>query len=462
MGNTIASTLRHGALSHRGSGTGRRARRPHSDGALSPQEGPDDPCGPDDRKAARMAEGKLVAIVGATLIDGTGREPVQDSVVLVEGKSIKEVGHRGQLSVPDGCRVVNAAGKTVMPGLIDSHLHISSITMSIEKRLFTTKTVQLFQTAEMMKRTLRSGITTIRDAGTLGDVGFKQAIDMGLVEGPRLIVAGGIGQTGGHFDDYYPHDLSVPFHPMPICDGVPAVQQAARQVLRTGVDFIKLCTTGGVLSPADSPEYTEWTLDELKAIVHEAKARDREVMAHAEGNQGIRNAILAGIWSVEHGSYLDDETIRMFLDTGTFLVPTLFIVEEVAANADKMGLSDVAKAKIKMIKKIHSESFMKAAAAGVRIATGTDSCTDAMHGKNARELEWMVYYGSTPMQAIVAATKTAAEVCRIADVTGTLEPGKMADLLVVDGNPLADVTVLQQSELLSMVMKEGTAYVDSL
>lgn len=357
---------------------------------------------------------------------------------------------------------MDATGKTVTPGLIDSHLHISSTTMSVEERLFTHKTVELFRTAEMMKRTLHSGITTIRDAGTLADVGLRQAVEMGLVEGPRLIVSGGIGQTGGHFDQYYPHDLSVPFHDIPICDGVPAVQEATRQLLRTGVDFIKVCTTGGVLSPADSPTYTEWTVDELKAMVYEAKARDKEVMAHAEGNQGIRNAILAGIWSVEHGSYLDDETIRMFLDTGTYLVPTLFIVEEVAANADSMGLSAVAKEKIKTIKKIHSESFMRAAAAGVRIATGTDSCTDAMHGKNARELEWMVHYGFSPMQAIVAATKTAAEVCRVADVTGTLEPGKMADLLVVDGDPLADVAVFQKSELLSLVMKEGTVYVDRL
>jgi len=323
------------------------------------------------RKAVRMVEVMKLAIVGGTLIDGTGKDPVRDAVVLVDGKTVKGVGRKGQLGIPNGCRVVDATGKTVTPGLIDSHLHISSTTMSVEKRLFTHKTVELFRTAEMMKRTLHSGITTIRDAGTLADVGLRQAVEMGLVEGPRLIVSGGIGQTGGHFDQYYPHDLSVPFHDIPICDGVPAVQEATRRLLRTGVDFIKVCTTGGVLSPADSPTYTEWTVEELKAMLYEAKARDKEVMAHAEGNQGIRNAILAGIWSVEHGSYLDDETIRMFLDTGTYLVPTLFIVEEVAANADSMGLSAVAKEKIKTIKKIHSESFMRAAAAGVRIATGT-------------------------------------------------------------------------------------------
>jgi len=444
--------LRPRPLGHRIAGCPGTARRP----------GAGRPVKANGRKAVRMVEVMKLAIVGGTLIDGTGKDPVRDAVVLVDGKTVKGVGRKGQLGIPNGCRVVDATGKTVTPGLIDSHLHISSTTMSVEKRLFTHKTVELFRTAEMMKRTLHSGITTIRDAGTLADVGLRQAVEMGLVEGPRLIVSGGIGQTGGHFDQYYPHDLSVPFHDIPICDGVPAVQEATRRLLRTGVDFIKVCTTGGVLSPADSPTYTEWTVDELKAMVYEAKARDKEVMAHAEGNQGIRNAILAGIWSVEHGSYLDDETIRMFLDTGTYLVPTLFIVEEVAANADSMGLSAVAKEKIKTIKKIHSESFMRAAAAGVRIAAGTDSCTDAMHGKNARELEWMVHYGFSPMQAIVAATKTAAEVCRVADVTGTLEPGKMADLLVVDGDPLADVAVLQKSELLSLVMKEGTVYVDRL
>src|SRR5450759_4743016 len=238
-GTSVGPPLRPRPLGHRIAGCPGTARRP----------GAGRPVKANGRKAVRMVEVMKLAIVGGTLIDGTGKDPVRDAVVLVDGKTVKGVGRKGQLGIPNGCRVVDATGKTVTPGLIDSHLHISSTTMSVEKRLFTHKTVELFRTAEMMKRTLHSGITTIRDAGTLADVGLRQAVEMGLVEGPRLIVSGGIGQTGGHFDQYYPHDLSVPFHDIPICDGVPAVQEATRRLLRTGVDFIKVCTTGGVLSP---------------------------------------------------------------------------------------------------------------------------------------------------------------------------------------------------------------------
>jgi len=247
-----------------------------------------------------------------------------------------------------------------------------------------------------------------------------------------------------------------------MCDGVPEVQKAARRVLRQGFDFIKVCATGGVASPADSPEYTEWTLEELEAMVYEASARGKAVMAHAEGTQGIKNAIRAGVWSVEHGSMLDDEAIQLFLDTGTYLVPTLFVVEEVSERGEEMGLTPVSLAKVEKIKHTHAASFRRAAEAGVKIAVGTDAIDDEMHGKNARELEFMVRYGFTPMQAIVAATKISAEACRVDNRVGTLEPGKLADLLVVDGNPLDDISILQDQSRLMLVMKEGQSYVDRL
>ena len=197
-------------------------------------------------------------------------------------------------------------------------------------------------------------------------------------------------------------------------------------------------------------------------MVGEARARKTVVMAHAEGTEGIKNAVRAGIWSVEHGSMLDEEAIDMMLEAGTFMVPTLFVAEDIKERGKEIGLTDVAMEKARKNAQVHHESFTKAAASGIQIAMGTDCLDDVSHGKNAKELEYMVQYGMNPMQAIVAATKTSAQVCRIADKVGTIENGKLADVLVVDGNPLDDITVLQNQEKLLMVMKEGKTYVDRI
>lgn len=410
-------------------------------------------------KGNGIAEGNRIAFVGGTLIDGSGKEPLQDAVVVVDGSVIRGVGRKGEVEIPPECEIVDVAGKTVMPGMIDCHCHVSMTTLSIEKRLFTPKTVRVFQAAENMKRTLYAGFTTIRDTFA-SDAGLRQAVEMELVEGPRLVLAGGLGQTGGHFDAYYPCGLSLSGREM--CDGVPEVQKAARKLLREGFDFIKICTTGGVASPADEPEYTEWTLEELRAIVYEASARGKAVCAHAEGTQGIKNAILTGVWSVEHGDILDDEAIQMFLDVGTYLVPTLSVTYEELERGEELGFTAVSMEKSRRIAQVSLESFEKAAAAGVKIAVGTDAFHEGMHGRNARELELMVRHGFMPMQAIVAATRTAAETCRLDDKVGTLEADKLADLLVVDGDPLDDVSILQDKSRLLLVMKEGTRYVNKL
>ncbi len=404
----------------------------------------------------------MVAFVGGKIINGTGEDPVDDGVVMVDGSAIKEVGKRNDVVVPPDYKIIDISGRTIMPGMFDCHCHISLMTLSIEKRLFTRKTVEIFQTAEIMKRTLHAGFTTIREPGILNDVGFREAVEMGLVEGPRLVLAGGIGQTGGHFDEYYPRDFELPLFDIEMCDGVPEVQKTARRVLRKGFDFIKVCVTGGVASPADAPEYTEWTLEELKAMVHEASARGKAVMAHAEGTQGIKNAIRAGIWSVEHGSMLDDEAIQMFLDTGTYLVPTVNAFEMLPEDGEAMGLTPVSLAKAEKIRDLHIRSFERAAEAGIKIAVGTDAIDDRMHGRNARELGTMVRYGLTPMEAIMAATKTSAEACRVDGILGTLEPGKLASLLVVDGDPLEDISILQDRARLLMVMKEGSICMNRL
>ena len=413
-------------------------------------------------KGHRNVEGDGVVLVGGRVIDGTGKDPLEDSVLIVSGPVIQKIGRKDQVKIPRDLEIVDVSGKTIMPGMIDCHCHISFTTMIIEKRLFTPRTVEIFQAAEMMKRTLHAGFTTIRDAGTLNDVGFRQAVEMGLVEGPRLVVAGGLVQTGGHMDLYYPCHVELPFLGGEMCDGVPEVRKAARKMLREGFDFIKVSTSGGVGHPGDSPWYTEWTLEELKAIVWEASARGKAVMAHAIDNQGIKNAVLGGVWSVEHGSCLDDEAIQMFLDTGTYLVPTLSVMEGLSERGEGGGFAPRLKTDVKRVRHAHFESIKKAAAAGVRIATGADAIVEEMHGKNARELDLLVRHGLTPMQAIVAATKTASEVCRVDDKVGTLESGKLADLLVVDGNPLNDISILEQKSRLLLIMKEGCIYVDTL
>ena len=407
-------------------------------------------------------DNEKLALVGGRLLDGTGREPLRDAAIVIDGPRIAAVGAAGEIDVPDSCKVIDCHGSTIMPGMMDCHCHVSLLTMDIEERLLTPRTVQLFKTAQIMKRLLHAGFTTIREPGILNDVGFREAVDLGLVEGPRLVLAGGIGQTGGHFDEYYARGLQVPLFDVRIADGVAEVQKAAREVLREGFDFIKVCATGGVASPADHPEYTEWTLEELQAIVQEARARNKAVAAHAEGTLGIKNAIRAGVWTVEHGSLLDDEAIEMFVSSGTYLVPTLFAFDALLERGDELGLTPMALKKVDVVAHRHTESFKEALKAGVKIAAGTDIIDAASQGQNARELELMVRHGATPMEALVAATKTAAEACRIDDKVGTLVPGKLADLLVVRSNPLDDISILQDQSELLLVMKEGKAHVDRL
>ncbi len=409
----------------------------------------------------------LKAVKAGLLIDGSGREPIKNGVVLIDGQKITEVGPSSKVNIPAQAELLDGSDKVVMPGMFDCHCHTTVSTLDLMKRIFTTKTMDILKAADILKRTLHAGITTVRDAGGHDDVGFRQAVETGIVEGPRLVLSGAIAQTGGHLDGYFPRGIELPFSAgyvvgPEMADGVPGVQAAARRILRKGFDFIKVCTSGGIASPTDLPQYTEWTIEELKAIVYEASAREKAVMAHAEGTQGIKNAILAGVWSVEHGSMMDAEAIKMLVDTGTYLVPTLLIMDRLANEGRTFGLNDIAMAKVEAISRVHFENFRKAAKAGVKIATGTDIIHDSLHGTNARELELMVRYGFTPMQAIVAATKNSAEVCRVSDKVGVLEPGKLADILVVDGNPLEDIAVLQDKARLKLVMKAGEAYVNKL
>ncbi|MBV9578821.1 MAG: amidohydrolase family protein, partial [Chloroflexi bacterium] len=276
------------------------------------------------------------------------------------------------------------------------------------------------------------------------------------------IAVSALSQTGGHGDSVMPNGANIrPVSELPytVVDGVDGVRRAAREVLRAGADQIKVHTSGGVMSPNDEPGATGFSPDEIAAIVYEAKAAGKTVMAHAQATQGIKNAVLGGISSIEHGIFLDEEVVDEMKRRGTWFVPTLVAPLWVVRRAEKdpSSVPPYALRKAREVIAAHQASFRLAVERGVRIAMGTDTGVGP-HGSNAEELERMVEGGMTPMQAIVATTKSAAECARIAHLTGTLEAGKRADVLGVDGDPLADIRVLQQKDKLALIVRDGTPF----
>jgi imidazolonepropionase-like amidohydrolase len=422
-----------------------------------------------DTGETRRWEGP-VAIVGARLVDGTGADPIENATLVFEGERIVAVGARGAVEVPRGARVIEADGMTIMPGLIDTHVHLAGHWgFDLLRGFMTPPSLSLLHVVPNARATLEAGITTVRDAGGT-PAGVKQAIAQGFFPGPRMLVAVSIlSQTGGHGDSFMPccADMSRLLIgkalssdvPTGVVDGVDAMRHKVREVLRAGADWIKLCTSGGVLSAADSPHSAQFTVDEIAVAVYEAAAQDKRCMAHAQSTQGIKNAVEAGVTSVEHGIFLDDEAIEMMVRRGVYLVPTLVapmaVIEEAEARPGQ--LPPYALEKSRQVLVAHRDSFRRAVQAGVKIAMGTDTGVGP-HGTNARELGLMVEHGGmTPMQTIVASTRSAAELLRLDDRLGTLAPGKLADVLVVDGDPLADVRVLERRERLALILQGGVA-----
>ena len=408
----------------------------------------------------------ITVVTGATLIDGTGADPVAGASVVVEDGRITAAGRVDAL--PEEARVIDVGGATVMPGMIDSHVHFFGERKTMQQRALTPPTLAAFEAARNARETLEAGFTTVRDAGGT-PAGFRLAAERGLTAAPRMrlaIVA--LSQTGGHGDGTMPAGGRLggergPEWPEHICDGPDEVRKTVRTVLRAGADFIKLHATGGVLSPSDEPGSPQFTEEEIAVMVYEARMHGKTCMAHAQATAGIKNALRAGVESIEHGFYLDDEAIAIMREQRSFLVPTLHAPRSVVLNAEESPESVLPQSLRKAHEVIaaNSASFRAAHEAGVRIAMGTD-CGVGTHGTNAWELELMVEHGMTPMEAIVATTKTAAECVHLGADVGTLEPGKLADLIVVDGDPLADVTLLQRRERISLVMLGGELAVDRI
>lgn len=372
---------------------------------------------------------------GAQVFDGTGSALAEVDVAVEDGRFV-EVGPG-----LDGDDQVDVSGRTLLPGLFDCHVHVMLSHLDIWRLLQTPFSYRFYEAIRNLEATLRIGITTVRDAGG-ADLGVKLAVEHGLVRGPRLQISiAMLSQTGGHGDGWMPSGTRIqlfpeyPGCPRAIADGPSEVRRVVREMIRSGAEVIKVATTGGVMSPRDRPENLGFDLEELEIVVGEARAAGLEVMAHAQGTQGIKNAVRAGIRSIEHGIYLDDEAIQLMLDNGTYLVATLVAPTGVIRAAEAgAAVPDVAVAKAREVMEAHRESFRRAVEAGVKIAMGTDSAVTP-HGENLRELELMADCGMRPEDVLVATTKTAAELMHLEQELGTIEPGKRADLVVVEGDP---------------------------
>jgi imidazolonepropionase-like amidohydrolase len=372
---------------------------------------------------------------GGEVFDGTGAPPAPADVVVENGRFVS-VG-----TGLDGDEAVDCSGRTLLPGFFDCHVHFTVSTISPLAAANTPFSLQFFEAARNMARTLATGITYVRDAGG-SDLGVQVAQVNGLAAGPRMKISiAMLSQTGGHGDDWMvsggelPLFVRHPGRPSPIVDGPDEMRRKVREMIRAGADVIKVATSGGVLSPRDDPRHGHFRDAELSVLVEEANAAGIFVMAHAQAADGIKAAVRAGIRSIEHGIYLDDEAISLMLERGAWLVPTLVAprgVERAAAAGLDIPANILAKAR--MVMDDHRRSISRAVEAGVQIAMGTDSGVTP-HGENLAELPLMAECGMTPEQVLHATTLSAARLVGVDNDFGSVEPGKRADLVVVDGDP---------------------------
>lgn len=396
------------------------------------------------------------------LIDGNGGKPVKDGIVLIKNGKIVDVGDEKSVEVPDGeIKRLNAQKGFILPGFIDCHVHMMFNGFRFENPLYTPLSLYFYEAVRNLEKTLETGVTTVRDAG-MADYGVKMAVEKGLITGPRLqISVMPLSITGGHFDLQLKSGktvkISYPGLPESVCDGTEEVRKRVREVLRAGAEVVKVMVTGGVISANDSPEHPQFTEEELKIVVEEAFYRNLPVMAHAHGSFGIKNALNAGIISIEHGTYLDEECIQLLLEKDAWLVTTQLAHWNNLDLLEAGKLPDFSEEDSYKVAMNSHKNMKKAYEAGVKIVMGTDSGI-APHGQNLRELEFLCNIGMTPMEAIQAGTKKAAELLGMEDKIGTLEKGKLADVVVSKTNPLDDIKSLGNPENIIMVMKEGQIY----
>jgi imidazolonepropionase-like amidohydrolase len=396
---------------------------------------------------------KSVVIHAGHVLDVKTGKLLSDQMLIIEDGKIVSVGDFFAAKAPTNADRIELPNATVLPGLIDAHTHLTSNPTFGYAELGISIPREALIGAKNARITLEAGFTTVRNVGANGftDVALRDSINAGDVPGPRMLVSGPLlGITGGHCDNNL---LPYEYHAVGdgVADGIAAVQHKVRENIKYGADLIKICATGGVLSKGDDPQASQYTLEEMKAIVADAHRLGRKVAAHAHGAQGILWATEAGVDSIEHGSYIDDAGIAEMKKNGTYLVPTLYLGDWFLENAEKNHVPDFYLAKAKAVMPIARKNIAHAFASGVKVAFGTDAAVYP-HGLNAHEFAVMVKLGLTPLQAIQAATVNAADLLGWPGKVGSLEPGAWADIIAVDGNPLQDVTTLER---VKFVMKGG-------
>ncbi|MCC6139221.1 MAG: amidohydrolase family protein [Nitrospira sp.] len=390
-----------------------------------------------------------IAIQHVRLIDGTGYA-IERATILIRGSKIAATGSSRTMTIPKGVTKIDGRGLTVIPGLIDCHVHLClggepDVVATVESDA---PSMTLLKSARHARHTIESGFTTVRDVGSRDHSIFalKQAIDQGIVPGPRIVGAGlAICMIGGH----------ARFIGQEV-EGIEQVQRAVDAQLAAGAGVIKVIASGGVLTPGTSPDQAQMTMDELTAAVATARRAQKKVAAHAHGASGMKNAIRAGVHSIEHATLLDDEAGELMKTHGVYMVPTLSALSTTAAGRPGCGIPASALDKAKAMTKRHRASFKKAHQSGLCIAMGTDAGTPFnYHGDNAQELERMVAFGMSPMEAMLASTAAAARLIGIDDTVGTLVRGRQADLVIVDGNPLKRIDYLRDRSRIMGVMQAG-------
>lgn len=400
---------------------------------------------------------ETLAIKAGRLINTENGTVDRERVIIVQNGTFTSIGGK-ETALPKNCRVIDLSDKTVLPGLIDCHTHLTDET-SLDPIIELQKTAaqKAFESIPYARRTVEAGFTTVRDVGTyraLVDLALRDAIARGDVVGPRVFAAGcyvTITGGGGALTGFAP-DIKIPFDlQFGKADGPWQVRERVRELAHRGVDCIKIIATGAVLTHGSNPGAQEFTLEEMQAAVEEAKKFGLKVAAHAHGTQGIKDAIKAGVASIEHGTRLDDECIALMKEKGTYLVADVYDDEYIQGEGKKRGMPRDFLEHDANLGQIQRDNFAKAVKAKVKIAFGTDAGVFP-HGTNAKQFAWQVRYGQTPMEAIQSATLWAADLLGRQAELGSITPGKKADLIAVSGDPLADVSILEKVQF---VMKDG-------
>ena len=420
------------------------------------------------QQPAQKPAPKAVYIRAGRLFDATSDSVRENVVIVVLGERIQSVGPAATVTIPAGATVIDLSHDTVLPGLIDCHTHLGARADRYDEiyRFKDTPFSSAFAAVVNARKTLEAGFTSVRDVGSepFLAVDLRNSINEGLVPGPRIVASGpGISITGGHGDlNNYSPQTQVHMFPaerdFQIADGVDQIRHVVRAQVKYGVDVIKILATGGVLSKGDSPGAPQFTPEELKAAAEEAHMAGRKIAAHAHGTQGIKNAILAGIDSIEHASLIDDEGIRLAKERGVYLVMDIYNDDYILGKAIEFGLPKENVEKEKEVGKKQRENFERAVKAGAKMAFGTDAGVYP-HGDNAKQFFYMVKFGMTPAQAIRAATSSAADLIGRAKDVGTVEAGKYADIIAVNADPLQDVRALEN---VGFVMKGGIVVKDAI